>query len=197
MNRRSFLLSSALVSTVLPSQALAKSVCSAVDKSGQSTCQTTITFDLPSLPAQHGRSWAWAACIQMIFRYYGHDVAQERIVKEMWGKISNLPARPHTIIAGMNRQWEDENGRPFSVSAEVCPPVGDTAYQDISQSKPMIIATMGPAMVLTSLHHVREATGSVRITSANVQDPTVASGQRVLTAREWLAAEFVARIRVS
>jgi hypothetical protein len=43
---------------------------------------------------QQQNEWCWAACISMVFAYYGHRVSQQRIVKEVWGRVVNMRKRP-------------------------------------------------------------------------------------------------------
>ena len=44
-----------------------------------------------SVGGQHMNQWCWAACIEMVFRYYGLVVPQGVIVQQTWGGIVNLP----------------------------------------------------------------------------------------------------------
>ncbi|WP_434419536.1 hypothetical protein [Nannocystis pusilla] len=63
---------------------------------------------------QYMNQWCWAACISMIFGYYGHTVSQHRIVQECYGSIVNMPAQSHTILGALNRPWIDDAGNHFS-----------------------------------------------------------------------------------
>jgi hypothetical protein len=71
-----------------------------------------------------------------------------------------------------------------------------TAAQDLAQDMPLIIGTMGHAMVLTALSYVLDRSGNGSVTAAIVRDPWPDRGRRVLSAQEWYRASFLARIRV-
>lgn len=150
-----------------------------------------------SVGGQHMNQWCWAACIEMVFRYYGLRVPQAAIVQQTWGGIVNLPGQPHQILANLNRQWRDSNGQRFNVSGNSSSANHITAAQDLSNNMPLIIGTMGHAMVLTSLEYVRDQYGNGNVTAAVVRDPWPGRGRRVLSAQEWYNTSFLARIRVS
>jgi hypothetical protein len=133
----------------------------------------------------------------MVFRYYDYDVPQERIVKETWGSIVNMPAQPAQIAADLNRPWKSEDGRKFSVSGDVYSATPVTAAQDLAQDFPLIIGALGHAVVLTSLVYLRNAYGGGEVQSAIVRDPWPGRGRRVLTPQEWYSINFACRIRVA
>ncbi|MEW5722864.1 MAG: papain-like cysteine protease family protein [Thermodesulfobacteriota bacterium] len=150
---------------------------------------------------QHMEQWCWAACIEMVFHYYGFVVPQERLVRETWGEIYNQPADPATILANLNRAWVDDRGRGFTAVGDVFTANVVTAAQDLSENMPLIIGTMGHAMVLTSmLYYCSGWTGfgwtTCGLNSAVVRDPWPGRGRRQLTPQEWMATSFLARIRV-
>ena len=149
-----------------------------------------------SVGGQHLSQWCWAASIETVFRYYGFNVPQKTIVQQTWGQIVNLPAQPNVILANLNRSWQDSNGRYFSVSGETYSANPITAAQDLSQNMPLIIGTLGHAMVLTSLQYTRDQWGNGWVTSAVVRDPWPGRGRRILSAQEWYSTSFLARIRI-
>ncbi|MHB1117780.1 hypothetical protein [Sideroxydans sp.] len=100
-------------------------------------------------------------------------------------------------MANLNRGWTDEDGDDFSVTGDVYSANPITAAQDLAQDMPLIIGTMGHAMLLTSLVYVRDGQGNGNVTSAIVRDPWPGRGRRVLSPQEWFSADFLARIRVS
>ena len=104
-------------------------------------------------------------------------------------------------MANINRGWTDENGDDFSVAGDVYSANPITAAQDLAQDMPLIIGTMGHAMILTSLVYVRDGYGygygNGNITSAIVRDPWPGRGRRVLSPQEWFSTNFLDRIRVS
>lgn len=150
-----------------------------------------------SVGGQHMNQWCWAACIEMVFKYYGLNVPQETIVQQTWGAIVNLPGQPHQILANLNRPWRDSYGRDFYVSGDAFSANPVTAAQDLSNNMPLIIGTMGHVMVLTSLQYVRDQWGNGEVMAAVVRDPWPGRGRRVLSAQEWYSTSFLARIRVT
>ena len=145
---------------------------------------------------QHMTQWCWAACIEMVFRYYGFAVPQARIVADTWGGIVNLPGQPQQILQNLNRPWIDSSGRRFHVSGDVFSANVVTAAQDLSAGLPLIIGTMGHAMVLTAVSYWRNQFGAGDVTGAIVRDPWPGRGRRMLSPQEWYSTSFLARIRV-
>lgn len=203
MNRRAFLLS--LVSSgiaPLPLTSYAGLSCGPFVPPGVQQCEAGINSSVANVTAaavggQHLSQWCWAACIEMVFNYYGHAVPQERIVRETWGSIVNLPGQPGQILANLNRNWTDEGGDDFSVLGDVYSANAVTAAQDLAQDMPLIIGTMGHAMVLTSFVYIRDSFGRGNVNAAIVRDPWPGRGRRVLTPQEWFNINFAARIRVA
>jgi len=146
---------------------------------------------------QHLNQWCWAACIETVFRCYGYIVPQADIVKQTWGTIVNRPADLSEILFNLNRHWVDANKRKFLVSGDVLSANLVTAAQDLSQDMPLIIGTMGHAMVLTSLRWLTDVYGESLVTDAVVRDPWSNVGKRVLSDEEWYSTSFLARIRIS
>lgn len=168
---------------------------------GLQQCVVGIRSEVIHVPAsevggQYLTQWCWAASIEMIFRYYGYVVPQERIVKETWGDIVNLPADASLILANLNRPWVDERGNRFLARGDALTANPVTAIQDLAQDRPLIIGTMGHAMVLTALTYLHDAYGRFQVIGAVVRDPWPGKGRRELSAMEWYATRFLARIRV-
>lgn len=204
MNRRNFLFLSGATAfaSALPKNSYANLACGPFVPPGVQQCESGIDSTIAHVTAaavggQHLSQWCWAACIEMVFRYYGHNVPQERIVHETWGRIVNLPGQPGQILANLNREWTDEDGDAFSASGDVYSANPITASQDLAQDMPLIIGTMGHAMVLTSLVYVRDTFGRGDVAAAIVRDPWPGKGRRVLSPEEWFSTNFLARIRVS
>ncbi len=146
---------------------------------------------------QHLDQWCWAASIEMVFRYYGFVVPQEMVVKETWGEIVNLPAEARTIMANLNRSWRDEKGRSFRVTGDTASANPLTAVEDLTHDMPLILGTQGHVMVLTAVRYLEEPGGEVgEVVLATVRDPWPNRGKRDLSAEEWYATDFLARVRV-
>lgn len=143
---------------------------------------------------QQESEWCWAACLQMVFAYWGHRISQQEIVKQTWGVIANMPAQPYDIVRDLNRDWEDSSG-DFTVRGDVFSANGVTAAQDLAVDMPLIIGSMGHAMVLTAVSYNRAPNGQGEVTGALVRDPL--RGKRPLSNNEAVATMILARIRVS
>jgi Papain-like cysteine protease AvrRpt2 len=143
--------------------------------------------------------WCWAACIQMLFTYWGHPVDQKRIVKETWGSIVNMPGQPQQILADLNRDWKDDNGEDFTSQADSLSVNAATAVVDLKEDRPLIIGALGHATVLTALtSDVNTQNGAWNVIAATVRDPLPGNGgKRILSPQEWYNINFGARVLVS
>ncbi len=147
---------------------------------------------------QHANEWCWAACISMVFDYYGHTVSQERIVSEVWGQIVNMPGQPGQILGSLNRRWKDDDGELFTSRGDSISANNFNAVKDLQNDQPLIIGALGHAMVLTALTgDTNVQTGAWQIVQAVVRDPWPGNGgRRTLSPQEWFNVNFGARIRV-
>lgn len=200
MNRRELLtglLSTAAVAAT-PCAALAAGHCQIVDMMGTQYCEAGILSNIAHVSArsQYANQWCWAACIEMIFRHYGRPVQQARIVQETFGSIVNMPAQPQQILYALNRPWIDDHGRPFSAQADVMSANLMTALQDLQQDHPLVIGTLGHAMVLTAMGYAQSPYTGVQLQRLIVRDPWPGRGRRELTGQEAFNISFLARVRV-
>jgi hypothetical protein len=207
MKRREFLHClglAALGQAVFPaSSALAALQCSPLDNQLLQTCyfglQNKVNVAYVAEDQQQAQ-WCWAACIEMVFYYYGFVLPQAEIVRQTWGQIVNLPAIDSLIAADLNRIWTDANGRCFQA-------IGDTyntnllnAISDLANDMPLILCTKtdyeAHAMVLTSLTCTMDAFGQLYgLQSVEVRDPWPRRGFRLLAPDEWNGIHFLTRIR--
>lgn len=176
-------------------------MCTPFDYNGLQQCEAGIdsnVLDVVASDTQHASEWCWAACIEAVFSYYGHPVAQERIVDEAYGDIVNMPGSPSQILQALNRTWTDEDADDFTARGTIVGVNPITAAQDLAADRPLIIGTLGHAMVLTALTYVRNAYGAGQVLAAEVRDPWPYNPRhRVLSPPEWYSISFAARIRVS
>jgi len=166
---------------------------------GGQTCNVGVDSaiaDIVASDTQHQSQWCWAACIETVFRYWGHPVRQERIVSDAWGGVVNLPGTPVQIMGSLNRRWIDDNNRIFTVTSDVYSANAATAIQDLTAGMPLIVGSMGHAMVLTAMTYVQTMYGW-NVNAAIVRDPWPGRGRRVLTPQEWYAMNFASRIRIA
>jgi hypothetical protein len=49
----------------------------------------------------------------MVFAHSGFKVDQQRIVREAYGGITNLPAQGWQVTQSLNRSWVDDDERSF------------------------------------------------------------------------------------
>ena len=205
MDRRAFLQGGIVCASawLLPETMLASQSCSQVAMTPYGPVQRC-TAGIKSLALQPVESyqqrneWCWAACISMVFAYYGHRVSQQRIVKEVWGRVVNMPGQPGQILSDLNRGWDDDSGKPFTSRGDSLSASNFNAVKDLENDQPLIIGALGHAMVLTALTgDIHAQSGAWRIVEAVVRDPWPGrGGRRVLSSAEWRNINFAARIRV-
>ena len=148
---------------------------------------------------QQQNEWCWAACISMVFEYYHHAVDQQRIVKETWGTVADMPGVPRDIFRDLNKRWTDDAGKAFQCQGDVYSVNVNTAIQDLIDDHPLIIGALGHATVLTAIiSEVDTATSQYEIQQVIVRDPWPGrGGRRPLSPMEWASINFAARIRVT
>jgi hypothetical protein len=143
-------------------------------------------------------NWCWAAAISGVFAYYGHPVSQARIVREAYGGIANMRGTPQAIMGSLNRDWVDDAGRPFEVSANMFSASWVTAAQDLAQNHPLIVGSLGHAMILTAAEYTRFANGNGQVRGVIVRDPWPSNPRRrALSTREAYGVQMLIRIRVT
>jgi hypothetical protein len=162
-------------------------------------CTTGISSITFKQAFQQQNEWCWAACISMVFEYYHHAVDQQRIVKETWGTVADMPGMPRDIFRDLNKRWTDDAGKAFQCQGDVYPVNVNTAIQDLIDDHPLIIGALGHATVLTAIvSEVDTATSQYEIQQVIVRDPWPGrGGRRPLTPMEWASINFAARIRVT
>lgn len=136
----------------------------------------------------------------MIFEYFGHSVAQEHIVAQTWGTITNQPGTVPQILGDLSRGWTDDDGNSFEASCDAFDANPVTAAQDLANDMPLLVCSLGHAMVLTALTYASDPTapGGASVIAAIVRDPWPANGgRRVLTPQEWYNISLLARVRVT
>lgn len=175
--------------------------CSNFNAFGVQRCNAGIDSSILNVVAsdsQRANQWCWAASIEAVLNYYGYNITQEDIVFQTWGQIRNMPGTPRDILTALNKVYVDRDGKRFRVSANALTANHITAAQDLANNKPLIIGTLGHAMVLTAVQYDRDRNGNGQIVNAIVRDPWPESpGRRSLTPNEWNKTSFLVRIRVN
>jgi ABC-type bacteriocin/lantibiotic exporter with double-glycine peptidase domain len=146
---------------------------------------------------QESRQWCWAACIEMVFAYYGHRVSQSRIVRETWGGMVDKPVHERQLLDDLNRDWTDNRGRRFRSNADVFdrPAAG---VSDLRRNRPLILGTLGHTVVLTAITlEIDDFSGRWNIAEAVVHDPWPGHGARILSVKEWRNVRFAVRVELN
>jgi hypothetical protein len=185
MDRRSLVkgLSSLVLSAAITKRAIAESRC---DPSPWGMrCAKYISFDqiAHSYSFQNMDQWCWAACISMIFKFYGFDVSQIMVVQQAYGTIVNAPGNWPQILGALNRSWVDSHGDSFSVrtGALFAPQAGavridnEDLLDSLDQDKPILFCNSHHAMILTALEYFDTPMGP-NIVKGWVMDPWPTSG---------------------
>lgn len=188
--RRGFLLGAAAAVTGLAS-AQSRSPfdqpglsCSPIDQWGLSTCTTGIpSNEIPEVRSQQQSQWCWAACLEMVFGYYGIRVTQEQIVVETFGQYVDAPATKPIILQNLNRRWRYPGGT-FVVRSDFRTVSPQEAAWELSAKRPMIVGTLGHAMVLTAMTYRRSLNGGGQPVDVVVRDPFPGQGRRSLSIQE-------------
>ena len=160
------------------------------------------TVGIPSMSFkqayQEMNEWCWAACISMVFDFYGHPVDQMRIVQETWGVVTDMPALPPSVLKDLNRKWTDDRGRNFLCRGDVLSVNLNSAIKDLQEGHPLIIGAAGHATVLTAVTSaVDTVTQQFVVQQVIVRDPWPGNGgRRLLTPMEWASINFAVRIRL-
>jgi Papain-like cysteine protease AvrRpt2 len=153
-------------------------------------------LDVTAYDRQQASEWCWAASISGVFAYYGHPISQQEIVSQAYGAIVNFPGTPQAIMASLNRSWTDENGNTFT-SIATAYTNKFTAAQDLANDEPLIVASLGHAMILTAVTYTRYPNGNGFIQSAKVRDPWPYNAQRrPLSQPELANVSMLIRVRV-
>ena len=159
--------------------------CTPMDQLGVQICTTGVRSDaLETVYAPQRQSqWCWAACLEMIFSYYGLEISQEQIVEETFGAEVNLPAEKPVILRNVNRAWVS-GGRRYRVRSDFATVNPDVAAWELMAQRPLIVGTMGHAMVLTAMTYRRFANGGGQPLQVVVRDPWPGRGRRELDLQE-------------
>jgi len=168
------------------------------------TCEAGIPSSVLDRPivavpdVQLHSEWCWAASISRVFAYYGHPVSQARIVQEAYGSITNVPGTAQAIARDLNRTWVDDTLHPFRVQADLYSATWYDAANDLARGEPLIVGSLGHAMVVTAVSYYRDVTGDGAVTSVIVRDPWPSNpNRRSLSAAELRGIQILIRIRVA
>ncbi len=200
---RSFIIASLFV--VVGSTARAGERCQPPDMDGNVVCEVGIPSEKmePVTSQQRMSQWCWAASITMIFGFHGHPVAQERIVESVWGRLVDLPAMNGNMMSeSLARPWVDDRGKAFRARIRVLDVDAglygvDTpmVIAELRAERPLLVGTVGHAVVLTAMRYLLTPWGEVQILGATVRDPWPGRGRREL---EWheMQPQYIATVEI-
>ncbi|HAI75470.1 MAG TPA: hypothetical protein DCM08_04420 [Microscillaceae bacterium] len=137
--------------------------------------------------AQQKQNWCWAACIQMLFNYYGVDIDQASIVKRTYGQnyrgdAPDVAATYEAIYLNLNNWSIDAQGKKYVVKAQMGygSPPPDEVIDELKQGRPVLVGyrtgeATGHAVLITALSYVDKTIGSVVVrdpypTAQNIQN---------------------------
>lgn len=154
---------------------------------------------------QKCENWCWAACGASIFATHGYKIDQESLVTKLYGAadmcaIANGPE----IRAAITGPWRDRRGQNFSAQADIVmdrdagvthpDPLAEMA-QELMAGRPMIVGTLGHAMVITAMTFSRGRDFRLQAHEIRVFDPwQTAEGIRPMTQDEQVNARYLSKV---
>jgi len=187
-------------------QTSAAETCSVPDARGTQAC--TAGMDEARIReitiTQNQSKWCWAASISMIFAYHGYKLPQEDIVRDINGKVEDVNAPSGEFMTrALRRNWRDPSNQEFAVSTKTGDidanryEISNAAIADeLGAGRPLLIGTLGHAMVLVSANYNRHSNGDIVITGGSVIDPLPDKGVRKLAKAEMLLS-YVSSVQVA
>jgi hypothetical protein len=115
----------------------------------------------------------------MIFKFFGHPVAQERIVTETYGQLACWPAFQYGIVsANLNKCWTDDSGNNFrsTLTAAYDAQAGVNAINnaiiinELLHQRPLLYGNTHHAMVIVGANYAPSPAGPA-INEVDVMDP--------------------------
>jgi hypothetical protein len=187
--------------------------CGPYQTNGVRVCEAGLIVDINPILANVGYQerpyWCWAACISAVFGFHGFFVSQSDIVSKVFGSAINSTADGPHIIAGINGDWTDNNGREFTAQGVVLldssfgfqdPSASPIAAQELASGRPLIIGAMGHAMILSGMTYAVDVYSRGQPLSLVVRDPWPRPGfppRRQLSGQEVFNTSFLAGIIIS
>lgn len=142
--------------------------------------------------AQRATRWCWAAVLESAFRACGHPVAQERVVRAVYGELVNMRSGPPANIAALlDRAWVDDAGgafrarllRLYDASAPGATLDARAVVDALRAGRALVWGTTRHAVLLLDVTY-RETDAGVVLTGGAVFDPWPGVGVRALRPEE-------------
>jgi hypothetical protein len=180
---------------------------------GVTVCRAQVNMPqlFSAIHTQECPEWCWAACVSMIFNFYGHPVSQQQIVRQMFGNVVCLPAGfTRRIGEALSRSWVDANGDRFTSRVVAAfDPANDvfsmnnmTVIDELSTDHPMLYCNTAHAMINYVVDYIPTQMGP-NARAVGVVDPWPSSPRlHALSAPEMLPStqggrmNFLATVRI-
>lgn len=145
-----------------------------------------------NLARQDCESWCWSACLEAIFRLWGHHKPQRRFVRDLFGDERCSTATDSEILRVIRRRHVDLAGRRFDGAAFVAKDRGTNPYNmafwdimkiELMRGQPLLGGythrTGGHAVVITHARYRRNPYGGPdQLLALTVRDPWRGSPER-------------------
>src|ERR1700677_420436 len=151
------------------------------------------SFAQDAYETQQMNEWCWAACVSMVFSFYGHPISQSEIVSNAFGGVIDQAASSGATIAlSLNRTWTDDNGKTFRSIVTAAYDFDNHVYGlnnsimagELNRNHPVVIAAGDHAMVLTAMEYTGNPGFPANVISCGVFDPLPGREARLLTPLE-------------
>lgn len=146
-----------------------------------------VALAVPSM--QRNSQWCWAACMEMVCRWYGIALSQETIVERIYGGQQNMPADDQHLTSALNSNWESDDGTRLRIRARVFSPslgMGDVdnsiAIRDLADDRPLINGSRTHATVVARMDYFGDE-AAPQVSRVHVIDPWPGAAQAPLFAR--------------
>lgn len=138
---------------------------------------------------QNQSAWCWAACVQMIFQYYGFSLGQRAIVERAYGDYAGGGVRNHggtvaDITKSLAGGGADERGTPYQSMVQFWAhaPTPQVLRWELGARHPILIACAPPpryaylgtghAVLIVAGDFTEDASGYPEFTTLTVRDPS-------------------------
>jgi hypothetical protein len=154
---------------------------------------------------QECAEWCWAACVEAVFRFHGHPVAQPRIVEKVFNSGICRAAIGPQIVEAIDGTWTDDRDNDFDAECEVLwdaqfqfgrPDAVVQAARELEAGNPLILGAMGHATLLTAMTYSGNGI-LVQLNELIVRDPWPGNpNRRALTLVEAMNTQFLAKVAI-
>lgn len=138
-------------------------------------------------------SLAWAGCLAYLLQGFGADVGLRDVLDRAGQQMLCAPGNDRARLLHANGQWQDRQGRAFSLDVSALPSLHDTYLSEaVVQGvvhriarQPMLCGAAGHTTLITEISTDQGTMVGVKLNSVTVRDPVTAQGGlRKLSDRE-------------